>query len=252
MMTDSQDYNLFYKFIETFSRDGFKGMDPLHPLMVDLDRMMEENNQFFYVGDILQMRFHYVDKRSLNIMGIDAEELSPYHFFEATHPDDMPRHTLGRAKLFKLAHDLYMAEKGTILFSTNFKIRNPQGTYTELLFQMYLYFSTIPYKSVFLLKVHTNIDWFKKRKYGYHYYIGNNLSNFRYPDEELLALGNILSNREMEIVRLIESGLVTEQIAEKLFLSPNTVNTHRRNILEKTQKQHISDVIYDLTEQGLM
>ncbi len=112
MMTGSRDYNLFYKFIETFSRDGFKGMDPLHPLMVDLDRMMEENNQFFYVGDILQMKFHYVDKRSLKIMGIDPEELSPYHFFEATHPDDMQRHTLGRAKLFKLAHDLYMAEKG--------------------------------------------------------------------------------------------------------------------------------------------
>ncbi len=117
---------------------------------------------------------------------------------------------------------------------------------------MYLYFSTIPYKSVFLLKVHTNIDWFKKRKYGYHYYIGNDLSNFRYPDEELLGIGNVLTHREMEIVRLIEAGLVTEQIAEKLFLSPNTVNTHRRNILEKTQKQHISDVIYDLTEKGLM
>ena len=251
-MTSSQDYSLFYKFIETFSRDGFKGINPLHPLMVDLDRMMEENNQFFYIGDILQMKFHYVDKRSLKMMGIDAEELSPYHFFEATHPDDMQRHTLGRAKLFKLAHDLYMAEKGTSLFSTNFKIRNPQGRYSELLFQMYLYFSTIPYKSVFLLKVHTNIDWFKKRKYGYHYYIGNDLSNFRYPDEELLCEGNILTHREMEIVRLIESGLVTEQIAEKLFLSPNTVNTHRRNILEKTNKLHISDVIYDLTEKGLM
>jgi DNA-binding CsgD family transcriptional regulator len=251
-MTNSLDYSNFNKFIELYSHSGFKGINPLHPLMEDLDRMMEENNQFFYFGDILQMKFHYVDRRSLKMMGINRDELSPYHFFEATHPDDLQRQTLGRAKLFKLAHDLYMAEKGTTLFSSNFKIRNPQGSYSELLFQMYLYFSTVPYKSVFLVKVHTNIDWFKKRKYGYHYYVGNDFSNFRYPDEELLMIGNPLSNRETEIVKLIEAGLNSDHIAEKLFLSVHTVNTHRRNILEKTGKTHISDVIYDLSERGLM
>ena len=42
--------------------------------------------------------------------------------------------------------------------------------------------------------------------------------------------------REFEIIKLIESGLSSEQIAEKLFMSRYTVNTHRRNILEKTGK----------------
>ena len=64
---------------------------------------------------------------------------------------------------------------------------------------------------------------------------------------------NYLSGfRQLNDIRLIEAGLSSEQIAEKLFLSPFTVNTHRANILEKTGKNHISDLIYDLKERGLL
>ena len=65
-------------------------------------------------------------------------------------------------------------------------------------------------------------------------------------------MGNVLSDREYEIVKLIKSGYNSEQIAEKLFLSKHTVNTHRNNILEKTGKKQISDLIYDLQERGLI
>ena len=82
--------------------------------------------------------------------------------------------------------------------------------------------------------------------------MGNDFSNFRYPDDKLLAIGNPLSDREFEIVQLIESHLSSEEIAEKLFLSVNTVNTHRRNILEKTGKETMADLIYDFKEIKLI
>ena len=252
LISPSHDYKGFFKFVEKFASKGYEGIDPNDPLILELENLTERNKQFFYVGDILQMKFHFVSKRSLQMLGIESDELTPYHFFEGTHPDDMQRHTLGRAKLFKMAHDLYTAEQGFTIFSTNFKIRNSEGGYSNLLFQLYLFYATAPYKSVFLLKIHTNIDWFKKRKYGYHHYVGKDISKFRFPDEELLMMGNPLSNRETEIIKLIEMGLSSEQIAEKIFLSVHTVNTHRRNILEKTGKMHISDVIYDFSERGLM
>jgi DNA-binding NarL/FixJ family response regulator len=82
--------------------------------------------------------------------------------------------------------------------------------------------------------------------------LGTDLSNFRYPDEELLKINIPFSDREFEIIRLIESGLSSEQIAEKIFLSVHTVNTHRRNILNKTGKATMSEVIYDLMNQGVI
>jgi two-component system nitrate/nitrite response regulator NarL len=44
----------------------------------------------------------------------------------------------------------------------------------------------------------------------------------------------LLSQREMEIIRLITRDYSTKQIAEILFISEKTVETHRKNILRKT------------------
>ncbi|HEV3411251.1 MAG TPA: response regulator transcription factor [Puia sp.] len=43
-----------------------------------------------------------------------------------------------------------------------------------------------------------------------------------------------LTDRELEIVRLISSGLKSSEIAKQLFISVNTVETHRKNIFSKT------------------
>lgn len=42
-----------------------------------------------------------------------------------------------------------------------------------------------------------------------------------------------LTRREKEVIQLIIEGLTNELIAEKLFLSPLTVSTHRKNVLSK-------------------
>ena len=252
MISPSKDYSMFLKFAESYSGRGFQRIDQNDVLIRDLEEMMGVKDQFFLVADIIQMKYLFVSRRSTQMIGIDPGELSPYHFFEATHPDDILRHSLGRAQLFKIAHELFTAEKGHSLLSTNIRLRNTGGGFSSILLQLYFYYTRVPYNSVFLIKIHTNIDWFKKRKHGYHYYLGNDLSYFRYPDEDLLMTGNVFSDREFEIIKLIEKGLTSEQISEMLFLSVHTVNTHRRNILEKTGKAHISDLIYDLRQNGVL
>ncbi|MEN8119737.1 MAG: response regulator transcription factor [Bacteroidota bacterium] len=42
-----------------------------------------------------------------------------------------------------------------------------------------------------------------------------------------------LTSRELEVLKLISEGLTYKEIAEKLFISARTVETHRNNILEK-------------------
>lgn len=43
-----------------------------------------------------------------------------------------------------------------------------------------------------------------------------------------------LSPRETELIKHLSKGLTSEEIAEKMFLSRNTIDTHRKNILQKT------------------
>jgi len=252
MTNSSPDYNLFIKFIDAYTSTAFQGINREDPFLRQLEAITEENNQFFHVADLIQAKIIWASKRCERMIGIGPEELNAYHFFEATHPDDIEKHTLGRSKMFNLANDLFRAEKGKALLSINLRIRNAAGEYPDLLFQLYFYFVTVPYKTVFLFQVHTNIESFKKKKHGYHYYVGTDFSNFRFPDEELLGIGNPLSEREFEIVKLIEQGLSSEQIGNKIFLSVHTVNTHRRNILEKTGKNNINDLIHDFKERRLL
>lgn len=52
-----------------------------------------------------------------------------------------------------------------------------------------------------------------------------------------------LSSREKEVISLVCQEFTTAEIAEKLFLSPLTVETHRKNILRKTNSKTIVGLI---------
>lgn len=52
-----------------------------------------------------------------------------------------------------------------------------------------------------------------------------------------------LSIREIEVLGLIMQGLTNNEIAEKLFISYETVKSHRKNILEKTGAKNTASLI---------
>jgi DNA-binding NarL/FixJ family response regulator len=53
------------------------------------------------------------------------------------------------------------------------------------------------------------------------------------PDDELQDLGELLSKRETEVLRCFAEGLSNPQIAEKLFISTRTVESHKNHIMQK-------------------
>lgn len=60
-----------------------------------------------------------------------------------------------------------------------------------------------------------------------------------------------LTQREKEIVHLVAEGLTTKQIAEKLFLSPHTVSTHRKNALKKLQINSVPELVNFVVREQL-
>ena len=53
----------------------------------------------------------------------------------------------------------------------------------------------------------------------------------------------MMSERENEIIVLIADGYTNDQIAEMLFLSKHTVNTHRKNILFKLGVKNTAGIV---------
>lgn len=61
-----------------------------------------------------------------------------------------------------------------------------------------------------------------------------------------------ISGRELEIVACIEHRLTNKQIAEKLFISERTVETHRKNIYRKTDTKGEAALIAFLKSNGIL
>jgi DNA-binding NarL/FixJ family response regulator len=61
-----------------------------------------------------------------------------------------------------------------------------------------------------------------------------------------------LTSREIEIVKLIAEGLTSQQMAEKLFISPRTIETHRANLMKKTTARNSMELIRKIQKLGLL
>jgi DNA-binding NarL/FixJ family response regulator len=61
-----------------------------------------------------------------------------------------------------------------------------------------------------------------------------------------------LSRREQEVLYLVAEGLTTTQIADQLFTSKRTVETHRQNMLEKTGCKNTAALISYAITHGLL
>jgi DNA-binding NarL/FixJ family response regulator len=61
-----------------------------------------------------------------------------------------------------------------------------------------------------------------------------------------------LSSREEEVIKLISQGLTTQEIGDKLFISLNTVNTHRINLLSKLNVKNTAGLVKYAIENGFL
>lgn len=60
-----------------------------------------------------------------------------------------------------------------------------------------------------------------------------------------------LTSREVEIVQLIAEGLTSHEMAEKLFISPRTVETHRANLMKKMGVKNSIELVKKAEKMGV-
>ncbi|MGW8325866.1 MAG: response regulator transcription factor, partial [Desulfobacterales bacterium] len=61
-----------------------------------------------------------------------------------------------------------------------------------------------------------------------------------------------LTPREQEVMRLLAEGLQSKAVAEKLFISPKTVENHRANIMNKLGLHSTIELIRYAAKLGLI
>jgi DNA-binding NarL/FixJ family response regulator len=61
-----------------------------------------------------------------------------------------------------------------------------------------------------------------------------------------------LSGREITILKLISRGLTSEEIAQQLHISPLTVKSHRKNMIQKLKARNSSEMLVKAFERGII
>jgi DNA-binding NarL/FixJ family response regulator len=59
-----------------------------------------------------------------------------------------------------------------------------------------------------------------------------------------------LTNREQEVLRLLAEGCSNQEMADRLFTSKRTVETHRQNLIAKSQAKNSAALVKLATSQG--
>jgi DNA-binding NarL/FixJ family response regulator len=61
-----------------------------------------------------------------------------------------------------------------------------------------------------------------------------------------------LTKRELQVLELLAEGLTNKEIAEKIYLSKRTVETHRKNLIDKTNSKNSSALIKYAIVNGIL
>ena len=61
-----------------------------------------------------------------------------------------------------------------------------------------------------------------------------------------------LSNRQLEVLKLMASGRSTREISQALHIGKTTVDTHRRNIMEKLSCENVADLTRYAVREGIV
>jgi DNA-binding CsgD family transcriptional regulator len=138
------------------------------------------------------------------------------------------------------------------------RLQHANGTYKTILHQSKTLVSTEDGKIQQVLVIHTDVTYLNipfdhkvsfisnKRPSFYALETGVNFV----PIEENSS--NLLTHREKEIIRKLSEGKNFNEIAELLYLSPHTINTHKRNILKKLGCKNTTELVARCIREGVI
>ncbi len=208
---------------------------------------------YYYIFNCATARIEFVDHKVLNVLGYTVEEFSVELFFESIHPEDVSYYLNHEHAVTDFFTQLPVDKVLKYKVSHDCRVRRSDGQYIRILQQVTTAQSDEDGAVIRTLGVHTDITHLKPEGKPQLSFIGLDGEPSYYnwkPNVVFLPAKQLLTKREQEIVKMIVEGQSSDMIAANLYISRNTVNTHRRNILAKTKTKSLADLVRKAIQEG--
>ncbi len=190
---------------------------------------LKHNKSYVHAGRIAEELGIFRNQEQLEIEGIWEDEL-----FNILNPDDVLQKHILELQFFQLMKTMAFDKRKD--FAVISKLRLSESP-KSLIHKMF-YFSDAHHKNVELALCLYHFDVFPSPDYTGMIVNTAKGSIIRLTEVDN---SNFLSAREKEILKMIQQGKRSKEIAELLFISINTVNRHRQNILEKMRVSNTTE-----------
>jgi len=205
-----------------------------------IDALSVQNNVVVFLWNAFTNRFLYMSDRLKVLSDLNPDLFTAENGVEYSlsrfHPDHL-------AAVMQLSHTFIsycfensIPDNKTVSMYINYLYKNGDDQYVQVLQRGIILEADENNKPLLTLSIIHYVGHIKKKNS-----VGGVLCtpgqvllyNFNL-DKKTLDEAKVVSDQEKKILKLLSRGLDTKQIAKNLAISPNTVNTHRRNLIKKT------------------
>lgn len=206
---------------------------------------------FIYMLNYRTMKYLYLSSSVKNILGYDLEELKkagPVFLLPHIHPDDKDNlMTDVFPKMLDFYHSTPIEERKKIRCAYDYRLKRIDGKYIRLMQQTIVVEIDQEGNPLIDIGIVSDITQYKKENTiavsltKYDQEAGFFTSSDSQKKE--LEKKDRVSERELQILKLLMQGYSSKKIADQLHISVNTVRNHRQNLMEKTQTKNIAELI---------
>ena len=222
-----------------------------------LERLSEIENSTISVLDLNRNNYILKSSRFKQMLGytdpedIENDDLELFH--RIMHPDDLPFVLETENDAFKFYKDLPPSEKKDYKLVYDFRVRNTKGIYMRFIHQFVVLEQDRFGKSWLALIVTDLAEAKASNETPQRKMVNIKTGRFhKFTNDDYFNSATNISKRETEILSLIAQGLDSKNISERLFISVNTVNNHRQNILCKTRSENTTQALLYAKRLGIV
>lgn len=241
-MINKKAKQAFEKVFESFHHPPEKKID-INAYIGKLeifDSLQPHRSSFYTINNAQKLQIEYVSKGIKPCLGInpaDFKNKSLSSFLNYLHPDDMEHWVDVYRKLVDFTINKMPKElRAQLTYVWNYRFRTKAGEYVNIIQNSTTLEFDTDTKPYLMLSSYTvtfskaTMDIMASVKLlnangEYETVFFRNFSKQKLLDD--------LSNRELDIVRLLALNYSSKAISEELNISPHTVDTHRRRIIKK-------------------
>lgn len=212
-----------------------------------------------FIFDFPTRSFDYVSKETDRILGVQSDKFDPEQLFSLIHPQDIdhfqkceelagyfllehiPRELLPYYKVsYQFRHQvktgeypLFLRQSITLSTDESGNMSKTMSNHSDISHITHLNNKKVSFIDIRGINSYFNIS---------------SVRDLNSPPENKLSF----SSREMEVIKLISEGFSSKEISTQLYISFDTVRTHRKNILSKTGLKNMTQVVSYSIKEGLI